>query len=86
MDKYEEFARTYRKKGAIFVWKHQHDSDPLSCDEISEEIANAVRVFDAERAKETCECLADDVKGKGYSHCHYCGKLISNGLRIKEGE
>lgn len=28
------------------------------------------------RAAEMCVCTADEVKGKGYSHCHYCGRRI----------
>lgn len=53
---------------AAFRWYDEHYVQPA---------------IDAAKAKEnkTCDCLAKDVEGRGYSHCHYCGRRIKEVLR-----
>ena len=70
MDKYEEAAREFCGTYSASI----------------EEFASAFRWFDERREKETCEWTVGDVKGKGYSHCPYCGKPIPTRIVEKEGK
>ena len=59
MDKYEEWVRRY-----IATWNFVHE---VRREATIEEMSDAIRTYDAEREKETCEWIRH-IEGSGMTH------------------